>query len=181
MLQTIAEALEVDIYWLVTGKHNNDAPTTAEVDDDTSYRYHYVPYYKEIVASAGGGRFSDGVIGTDDFLAFRKDWIDSSRLTATNLVAITLNGDSMMPTIPEQATVLVDKSKTQVKDGRIYVVRIDEKLYVKRTQWLVNGGLRLISDNKELYDPMDITKEDMKALDIEIYGQVVHISYGLPH
>ncbi|AWY19532.1 S24 family peptidase [Moraxella bovis] len=136
-------------------------------------------YFKGVIASAGGGKFSDGVIGTDDFLAFRKEWINRTSLTASQLVAINTDGDSMFPTIPENATVLIDKSKNTAKDGRIYVIRIGEQLYVKRTQWLPTG-LRLISDNT-IYDPIDLSKADLDSSDIEVYGQVVHISYDLPH
>lgn len=137
-------------------------------------------YFKGVIASAGGGKFSDGVIGTDDFLAFRKEWINRTSLAASQLVAINTDGDSMFPTIPENATVLIDKSKNTAKDGRIYVIRIGEQLYIKRTQWLPTG-LRLISDNKELYDTIDLTHTDLKSSNVEIYGQVVHISYDLPH
>ncbi|OPH33752.1 Uncharacterised protein [Moraxella equi] len=59
------------------------------------------------------------------------------------------------------------------------MIRIGEQLYVKRTQWLPTG-LRLISDNT-IYDPIDLSKADLDSSDIEVYGQVVHISYDLPH
>lgn len=137
-------------------------------------------YFKGVIASAGSGKFSDGVIGTDDFLAFRKDWITRTSLTAKDLVALNTNGDSMFPTIPENATILIDKSRNAAKDGKIYVIRIGEQLYVKRVQWLPPDGLRLISDNKERYDPIDLTKADLDSSDVEIYGQVIHISYDLP-
>lgn len=71
-------------------------------------------------------------------------------------------------------------TKNTAKDGRIYVIRIGEQLYIKRTQWLPTG-LRLISDNKELYDPIDLSQADIASSNVEIYGQVIHISYDLPH
>lgn len=60
------------------------------------------------------------------------------------------------------------------------MVRIDDRLYVKRTQWLPKGGLRLISDNN-MYESFDITKQELQQGNIQVYGQVVHISYDLPH
>lgn len=174
----LAHLYKVSPQYLIFGTDGDtpiETPNTAANDE-----YYYVPYYRDIVASAGGGKFSDGVIGTDDFLAFRRDWINRTNLVATELVALNTDGDSMFPTIPENATILVDKSKNIAKDGRIYVVRIDDRLYVKRTQWLPTG-LRLISDNKELYDPIDLTRADLNGSDVEIYGQVIHISYDLPH
>lgn len=175
-----AKAGNVSLDWLLTGIDNvtmreTPAPTSSADDE-----YHYVPYYRDIIASAGGGKFSDGVIGTDDFLAFRKEWINRTSLTAKDLVALNTDGDSMLPTIPENATILVDKSKNIAKDGRIYVVRIDDRLYVKRTQWIPTGGLRLISDNSA-YESFDISRQELAHGNIQVYGQVIHISYDLPH
>lgn len=174
-LEQLANLYQVSPQYLIFGT-DGDTPTPQPTSDD---EYHYVPYFRGVIASAGGGKFSDGVIGTDDFLAFRKEWINRTSLTASQLVAINTDGDSMFPTIPENATVLIDKSKNTAKDGRIYVVRIGDQLYIKRIQWLPTG-LRLISDNT-IYDPIDLSKADLDSSDIEIYGQVVHISYDLPH
>ncbi len=177
----LAEIAGVNLDWLLTGKGTpngtTDAPAICQpVDDD----YDYVPYADDVFASAGGGRFNDGVVGTDRYLAFRKDWVRANGFNAKDLVAINTDGDSMLPTIPENATVLVDKSKNVAKDGRIYVVRIDDQLYVKRIQWLPKG-LKLISDNKDIYGAIELSKADLADSHIQIYGQVVHISYDLPH
>lgn len=177
-LEKLARLYKVSPQYLIFGT-DGDTPLpapTSSADDE----YHYVPYYRDIIASAGGGKFSDGVIGTDDFLAFRKDWINRTALTANDLVALNTDGDSMLPTIPENATILVDKSKNIAKDGRIYVVRIDDRLYVKRTQWIPTGGLRLISDNSA-YESFDISRQELEHGNIQVYGQVIHISYDLPH
>ncbi|STZ63893.1 Uncharacterized HTH-type transcriptional regulator HI_1476 [Moraxella lacunata] len=178
-LEQLAKLYHVSPQHLIFGTDSDSVPTPiadSSADDD----YYYVPFYRDIIASAGGGKFSDGVIGTDDFLAFRKDWINRTSLTAKDLVALNTDGDSMLPTIPENATILVDKSKNIAKDGRIYVVRIDDRLYVKRTQWIPTGGLRLISDNST-YESFDISRQELAHGNIQVYGQVVHISYDLPH
>lgn len=176
-IEKLARLYKASPQYLIFGTDGDTLPPepTSTSDDE----YHYVPYFRGVIASAGGGKFSDGVIGTDDFLAFRKEWINRTSLTVSQLVAINTDGDSMFPTIPENATVLIDKSKNTAKDGRIYVVRIGNQLYIKRIQWLPTG-LRLISDNT-IYDPIDLLKADLDSSDIEIYGQVVHISYDLPH
>lgn len=176
-LKTLAQIYNVSPQYLIFGDTQMHHSTTKQADND---EYCYVPYYRDIIASAGGGKFSDGVIGTDDFLAFRREWVSRTNLTISTLVALNTDGDSMLPTIPENATILVDKSKNVAKDGRIYVVRIDDRLYIKRTQWIPTGGLRLISDNN-VYESFDITRHDLEHGNIQVYGQVVHISYDLPH
>ncbi|MDO4897087.1 MAG: helix-turn-helix transcriptional regulator [Moraxella sp.] len=176
----LSQAANVSLDWLMMGTGTPDGSTPQPQSQPDPDDFYHVPYYRDIIASAGGGKFSDGVIGTDDFLAFRKDWINRTALTAKDLVALNTDGDSMLPTIPENATILVDKSKNIAKDGRIYVVRIDDRLYVKRVQWVLGGGLRLISDNS-VYDSLDITRTDLEHGNIQVYGQVIHISYDLPH
>lgn len=177
VIEQLAKLYKVSPQHLIFGTGGDNISTLESPAND---EYYYVPYYRDIIVSAGGGKFSDGVIGTDDFLAFRKDWINRTNLVASELVALNTDGDSMLPTIPENATILVDKSKCIAKDGRIYVVRIDDRLYVKRIQWVLGGGLRLISDNS-VYDSLDITRQDLEHGNVQVYGQVIHISYDLPH
>ena len=145
-----------------------------QIDDE----YVYVPAY-DIEVSAGHGSYCLGQGTPDKFLAFRKHWVTARGLHAKSLAAMFTKGDSMTPTIPESAAIVIDRDQNKALDGKVYVIRIDDRHYVKRTQWLIGGGLRLISDNK-LYDALDITKADMEASNIEICGQVIHASYDLP-
>lgn len=63
---------------------------------------------------------------------------------------------------------------------QIYVLRIDDGLFVKRVQKLLTGGLRLISDNK-IYDSLDLSKVELHQDNfVEIIGQVVYLGYDLP-
>ena len=85
----------------------------------------------------------------------------------------------MEPTIPDGATILVDSSRIEPLDGKIYVIRIDDRLWIKRVQWILGGGLRLISDNR-IYSDIDISKADLEHADVQICGQVVYVSYDFP-
>ena len=149
-------------------------PKTEASNDD----YYYIPAY-EIEASAGHGAFTEGAATPAKHLAFRKDWMHDRRLSPSSLSAIFTRGDSMEPTIPDGATILVDGSRIEALDGKIYVIRIDDRLWVKRVQWIPSGGLRLISDNRT-YDSFDISKADLEHDDIQICGQVVNVSYDFP-
>lgn len=144
------------------------------LDDD----YIYVPAY-DVEVSAGHGSTCFADTAPTRHLAFRKRWVTARGLQADKLAALFTRGDSMIPTIPDGAAVIIDRRRTQALDGKVYVIRIDERHYVKRVQWLIGGGLRLISDNK-LYDPLDISKDDMNASNVQICGQVIHASYDLP-
>lgn len=146
--------------------------------DKPANEYVNIPAY-DIKASAGHGMFSEGTRDSDRHLAFRKRWITSKGLEAEKLAVLFTEGDSMTPTVPEGAHIVIDRTKNKAMDGKVYVIRIDDRLYVKRTQWLIGGGLRLISDNKQ-YDALDITPNDMEAGSIEVCGQVIHAAYDLP-
>ncbi|PNK61493.1 XRE family transcriptional regulator [Psychrobacter sp. FDAARGOS_221] len=151
------------------------ASDSEAVNDD---EYVHIPAY-DIAVSAGHGMFSDGAIKPSKYLAFRRRWVQARSLTVKCLAVLFTEGDSMIPTIPENAAIVINRERNQALDGKVYVIRIDDRLYVKRTQWIPTGGLRLISDNKA-YDSFDISKQDMQANDIEICGQVIHASYDLP-
>ena len=140
--------------------------------------YYYIPAY-EIEASAGHGAFTEGATTPAKHLAFRKDWVHERHLAPTRLSAIFVRGDSMEPTIPDGATILVDSSRIEPLDGKIYVIRIDDRLWVKRVQWILGGGLRLISDNR-IYSDIDVSKADLEHADVQICGQVVYVSYDFP-
>ena len=160
-------------------KHSD---TTGQLEDNEGARledeYEYVPAY-DVEVSAGNGAVCLGESEATKHLAFRKHWLTARGLNVKSLAAMFTKGDSMTPTIPESAVVVINREQTKPLDGKVYVIRIDDRHYVKRVQWLIGGGLRLISDNK-FYDSLDITKADMEANNIEICGQVIHASYDLP-
>ena len=166
----LAQATDVTLDWLVLG--SSEQPATQKAAND---EYYYIPAY-EIEASAGHGAFTEGATTPVKYLAFRKDWVHDRRLTPASLSAIFARGDSMEPTIPDGAIILVDGSRIEPLDGKIHVIRMDERLWVKRAQWIPGGGLRLISDNR-IYGDTDITKADLAHDDIQICGQVVNVSY----
>lgn len=152
---------------------------SGETSSSNKEEYCYIPVY-DIEVSAGYGMFSEGAIKPRKHLAFRRRWIEARNLDFSKLSAVFTTGDSMEPTIPNGAAIIVDHQRNKAMDGKIYVIRIDNRLWVKRIQWLIDGGLRLISDNK-LYQPLDITRQDLEIENnVEIIGQVIHASYDLP-
>ncbi|PNK59946.1 XRE family transcriptional regulator [Psychrobacter sp. FDAARGOS_221] len=179
-IAAFAKAANVSLDWLIFGDTESQppqqlAPDSEAVNDD---EYVHIPAF-DIAVSAGHGMFNDGTIKPNKYLAFRRHWVQARGLTVKCLAVLFTEGDSMIPTIPENAAIVINRERNQALDGKVYVIRIDDRLYVKRTQWIPTGGLRLISDNKA-YDSFDISKQDMQANDIEICGQVIHASYDLP-
>lgn len=65
-----------------------------------------------------------------------------------NLATLTAHGHSMHPTFSDGATLLIDTGIHEVKSDGIYVLALDDQLYVKRvTRRLPDGALIVSSDN----------------------------------
>ncbi|MGX2947384.1 helix-turn-helix domain-containing protein [Frederiksenia canicola] len=130
-----------------------------------------VPVY-DAKASAGFGAFNSDIYTPSDYIGLSKQWIDSRGLYRDSLAFIMAVGDSMYPTINDGDMLLINRNAKTPRDGKIYVIRAGDQLWVKRVQGIING-IRLISDNKAIYDPVDVRFDE--SLDFEVLGQVVFI------
>ena len=134
-----------------------------------------VPFYKTF-ASAGFGAFNNDVYEPDDFVGLSARWLQQRSLQKNKLAFILTSGDSMTPTIHHGDMLLINRAVTTPRDGQIYVIRSGDQLWVKRVQG-IPGGIRLISDNKQIYAPIELMFED--NLNFEVLGQVVFIGHDL--
>jgi len=87
-----------------------------------------------------------------------------------NIFLMPVRGDSMNPTLKNQSIVMVNRVNGFSTDG-VYVFRYDNRLMVKRIQFLPKG-IKVVSDNPA-YEAWELTKEDIKSADFEIIGEVV--------
>ena len=87
-----------------------------------------------------------------------------------DIFLMPVRGDSMIPTLKNQSIVMVNCVDGFSTDG-IYVFRYDNRLMVKRLQFLPNG-IKVVSDNSA-YEPWELGKEDIKGADFKIIGEVV--------
>ena len=121
-------------------------------------------------ASAGPGRAIDSETVLYR-IAFREDWLRSiTNAPLDQLAVITVDGDSMEPTLRQGDSVLVDfgQKRPQRKDG-IYVIRTDGGLQIKRLQVEVaEGKLSILSDNKQ-YD----AQRSVSPNDVAVVGRVI--------
>lgn len=85
--------------------------------------------------------------------------------STAHLSVMESTGDSMMPTIAEGSLLLVQE-EFEVLEGRIYVIRLEGDLYVKRIQ--KRPKIKLISDNTN-YDPIEIKESE----ELVVVGRVV--------
>ena len=85
---------------------------------------------------------------------------------------IFASGDSMYPTIEGGDSLLIDTSKKEIYDGRIYCVRIDGQLYAKRLQKIPPNTVKVISDNEKKYDPFYVDFSKGISFDFDVIGEI---------
>ncbi len=110
--------------------------------------YDFVP---KIAARAGAGASLETSDEVEGFYAFRKDFMGMQHISSAHSVMLDVSGDSMGPLFRDGDTILVDKSDTEIRDGRIYLVTLGDELRVKHVQKTLHG-LLLRSENPRYAD-----------------------------
>lgn len=130
--------------------------------------FELVPLYEAVVSAGPGAAMAGERVLAQ--MAFRKYWLEKVGLDAKQLAMVRARGDSMTPTINDGDTLLLDLSRQTPESGRIFVIRINAELRAKRLQVLVDGAVRISSDNRayadEILDAPDIHQ-------LHVLGQVV--------
>ena len=100
----------------------------------------------EVVASAGPGTavLDERIVGR---MKFARSWLREHGLQGDHCRIIRVRGESMEPTLADGAAILVNLESREPKDGKIFVVRIDEDLVVKRLVDEAAAGWLLQSDS----------------------------------
>lgn len=87
------------------------------------------------------------------------------------LEMIFAQGNSMYPTIESGDSLIIDTSRKDIYDGKIYCVRIEGQLYAKRLQKIPPKLVNVISDNSQ-YDSFKIDFSKTIDFDFEVIGEV---------
>ena len=118
-------------------------------------------------ASAGPGSLVD-----DEFsgsMAFGPKWLKQMGSDPAKLSLISVDGDSMDPTLCNGDDIMVDHGAAEatLRDG-IYVLRMDDVLLVKRLAVGPSGKISIRSDNPQYPD-----WDDVDVATVNIIGRVV--------
>lgn len=96
---------------------------------------------------------------------------DDLDITPSCTEIIFAQGDSMLPTIEGGDSLLIDHSRRDIYDGKIYCVRIEGQLYAKRLQKIPPHTVRVVSDN-EKYRNFEIDLSQNPEFDFAVIGEV---------
>ncbi len=139
-------------------------------------RYAMVNIYSPVL-SAGDGNdiFSEEHIGE---LSVPMQLVKQQKLDVSKLACLRVEGDSMEPKINNGGYVVIDTSKKEINNNKIYAFNVDGLIRVKR---LFNSldGIIIRSDNAA-YPEEKISSEDMKDDDMNFFivGKVEIILNG---
>lgn len=123
----------------------------------------------DVEASGGMGSLNGSEL-VNDHMTVEKSYLGEFGLPTDNLKIITIRGDSMEPELTSGDLVLVHHvpiTVNKMHDG-MFVVLIDDLLFIKRLQRLPGKKIKVISSNRDAYDPFTID-----AVDLSIVGRVV--------
>ena len=102
----------------------------------------------ELSSAAGSGAVVDDERVTGR-LKFRQAWLARHGLVARYCRVIHVLGESMEPTLVDGCVILVNRAGRQRRVGRVYVVRTEDGLVVKRAGKDPAGAWQLVSDNPD--------------------------------
>ena len=123
-----------------------------------------LPYRVNIGGAAGPGAFVDDE-NVIKLIGFRRDWLRKNGINPDKCSLIDVLGNSMEPELRDKAIILIDHQRTRRLAGRIFAVRSDDGLQIKRLEH-DNHDWLLVSDH-ERYKPVRWPRE------AEVIGQVM--------
>jgi phage repressor protein C with HTH and peptisase S24 domain/predicted DNA-binding transcriptional regulator AlpA len=121
--------------------------------------------------SAGGGSLQTGAENVERH-AFRLDWLLSKTHDTSSLRLMEVMGRSMEPTLHNGDDVLVNEGDTYLVEDKVYVVRVQDEIYIKRFA-RTPGRLLFRGDNRDLaYQDIEIDPQDVSC-DWTVIGRVI--------
>lgn len=149
-LAEVARVLKVELDWLIHGIGDIEGASPFIENPDDSF---VAIAHAGVRPSMGGGAVVlEENVTPGRAYHFRRSWIKHGlKASPSQLRIMTVEGDSMEPTLLEGDTVLVDMTKRAPSPPGIFVLDDGMGLVAKRLQHVPNSdppAVRVISDNK---------------------------------
>ncbi|AKD37528.1 helix-turn-helix domain-containing protein [Pasteurella multocida] len=139
---------------------------TAEYTTDDGFEF--IEDCRNVLISAGYGAENTGYIPRR-MTKIERSWLIQRGLKAENCALFLISGESMKPTLNDGEEVVVDRSKTILKEGKIFIFNHSGYILAKKVQ-VTYDGIALISDNPT-YTPIVLSRDEANKL--LVIGQVV--------
>lgn len=174
-LQKVADVLRVDVAWLIDGDGTLEGEEPKIYSPDMTFVGISGVKAK---ASAGGGT----IVHAEDEQAgkmyhFRQSWIENELdANAKQLRILRVTGDSMMPTLNDGDTILVDMGRKSPYPPGLFVLHDGMGLMAKRIEHIPSSEpprISVTSDNPN-YSPYECLLDEVNIVGrIRWYGRVV--------
>lgn len=145
-----------------------------ESDDQVPEGMIIIPRYT-VKASAGHGEPVLEVDTEGQPNYFRSGWAQKNGYKPDGLFSIVAMGDSMEPTIPNGASLIVHR-QTEIVSGRVHVLCRGDECYVKRLIRQMDGSILVKSENPDYKDVL-ISPDD--PIPLHVVGLVVSVMFNL--
>ncbi len=126
-----------------------------------------------VEASAGHGALVHDEEGSG-YYAYNRKFLERRGLKPESLAVISVKGDSMEPELYDGDLILLDTAQTTPRDSRIYALRYNADLFVKRVMELPGNRIQLLSSNPH-YPPITVDASDLDG--VQIIGRVVNSTH----
>lgn len=94
-----------------------------------------------------------------------------------NLFIVIINDNSMEPIIRDKAEVIIDRSKIDIENNKIYAIKINSTILVRKLfRSPLDNLINLIPENKAEFPSIEIDTNDVSY---EILGKVVYLKVAL--
>lgn len=139
-----AKALQVNQEWLATGKGSMrpqpDDQILTEIKgarqvvgaDQDDPNFVQIPMVKLRLSAGVTGFQVDTDFADGGTIGMRKNWLERFRYNPEKLVAISVKGDSMEPSLYDGDIVVINTAETKPIDGRVFAVNYEGEPVVKR-------------------------------------------------
>lgn len=81
--------------------------------------------------------------------AFRRSWCQQMGIDIAFSATCMADGDSMRERIQDGDSLVIDRSKTTILNGKVYLICYDDEYFVKRIFKVPGVGLKIVSDNPD--------------------------------
>jgi len=183
-LMAVAKYLNVDIEWLISGEETRyktyQKNNTGIREGNAAYAAPIeawdesmplgkgevaVPFYSEVELSAKSGSRSEIKIDVNGpKLHFQKSSLQKHGVQIEHAACVKVSGNSMEPVIPDGATVGIDTSKTEIKDGDMYAIDWDGALFIKILYRRPSGAIRIRSFNSDEYQDEELSLQEAQSI-----------------
>lgn len=172
-LLQVSKSTGYDLQWLATGEGQKlrDQSKAQSREPGTATSDFIALPFLDVQASAGHGAVVAMHEEAKSVVSFERAFLRNLGAVPDHCKIISARGDSMTPTIPDGALIVVDHSQREVVNGWISVVNVCGDLLVKRIRRRLDGTVELVSDNT-IYPVETIGPDRIDQL--TIIGRVVY-------